>query len=48
MHDQFLCHWTFARLADPEKRSWNLEPWRAAVGYQATVSARCNPGGTEG
>ena len=48
MHDQFLCHWNFARVVDPTKVSWNLEPWRPAVGYRATVSALCNPGGSEG
>jgi type IV pilus biogenesis protein CpaD/CtpE len=48
MHDQFLCHWNFARVIEPNKPSWNLEPWRTAVGYAATVSALCNPGGNEG
>jgi Protein of unknown function (DUF2599) len=47
MHDQFLCHWNFARVIEPAKTSWNLEPWRPAVGYAATVSALCNPGGPE-
>jgi hypothetical protein len=47
MHDQFECHWVFARIVDPTKTSWNLEPWRPDVGYQATVAARCNPGGPE-
>ena len=47
MYDQFLCHWNFARFVDPSKRSWNLEPWRPAVGYRATVGALCNPGGPE-
>ena len=47
MYDQFLCHWDFARLVEPDKPSWNLEPWRPAVGYQATVAASCNPGGPE-
>ncbi|WP_405163769.1 DUF2599 domain-containing protein [Nocardia sp. NBC_01499] len=47
MRDQFLCHWTWARLVEPDKPSWNLEPWRPAVGYQATVEAKCNPGGPE-
>ncbi|WP_063821054.1 DUF2599 domain-containing protein [Nocardia araoensis] len=47
MHDQFVCHWAWARLVQPDKPSWNLEPWRPAVGYQATVEARCNPGGPE-
>ncbi|MGK8524124.1 DUF2599 domain-containing protein [Nocardia asteroides] len=47
MRDQFLCHWAWARLVQPDKPSWNLEPWRPAVGYPATVEARCNPGGPE-
>ncbi|MGW5216730.1 DUF2599 domain-containing protein [Nocardia sp. NPDC004085] len=47
MRDQFICHWAWARLVQPDKPSWNLEPWRPAVGYQATVEARCNPGGPE-
>ncbi|WP_280315876.1 DUF2599 domain-containing protein [Nocardia abscessus] len=47
MRDQFVCHWAWARLVQPNKPSWNLEPWRPAVGYQATVEARCNPGGPE-
>ncbi|WP_454198787.1 DUF2599 domain-containing protein [Nocardia sp. Marseille-Q1738] len=47
MRDQFLCHWVWARLVQPAKPSWNLEPWRPAVGYPATVEARCNPGGPE-
>lgn len=47
MRDQFVCHWVWARMVAPDKPSWNLEPWRPAVGYQATVSANCNPGGPE-
>ncbi|MGK8505964.1 DUF2599 domain-containing protein [Nocardia asiatica] len=47
MRDQFICHWAWARLVQPDKPSWNLEPWRPAVGYPATVEARCNPGGPE-
>lgn len=47
MADQFRCHWVWARLIRPDKPSWNLEPWRPAVGYQATVDAQCNPGGPE-
>lgn len=48
MYDQFLCHWNYARVVEPDKPSWNLEPWRPAVGYAATVAALCNPGGSEG
>ncbi|MEU4344648.1 DUF2599 domain-containing protein [Nocardia sp. NPDC023852] len=47
MRDQLICHWDWARLVQPNKPSWNLEPWRPAVGYSATVDARCNPGGPE-
>jgi hypothetical protein len=47
MRDQFVCHWIWARMVQPNKESWNLEPWRPAVGYQATVQASCNPGGPE-
>ncbi|MET7772132.1 DUF2599 domain-containing protein [Nocardia sp. NPDC005366] len=47
MRDQFICHWEWARLVQPNKPSWNLEPWRPAVGYQGTVQASCNPGGPE-
>lgn len=47
LHDQFLCHWNFARAVDPTKTSWDLEPWRPTVGYAATVAALCNPGGPE-
>ncbi|MGW6726098.1 DUF2599 domain-containing protein [Nocardia sp. NPDC055029] len=47
MRDQFLCHWVWARMVAPDKPSWNLEPWRPDVGYSATVSANCNPGGPE-
>ncbi|MEU4311649.1 DUF2599 domain-containing protein [Nocardia sp. NPDC024068] len=47
MWNQFRCHWDWARLIAPEKPSWNLEPWRPPVGYDATVDAACNPGGPE-
>lgn len=47
MWDQFRCHWEWARLVAPDKPTWNLEPWRPAVGYDATVDASCNPGGPE-
>jgi hypothetical protein len=47
MRDQFVCHWEWARMVAPNKPSWNLEPWRPAVDYQATVRAGCNPGGPE-
>ncbi|WP_238845141.1 DUF2599 domain-containing protein [Nocardia terpenica] len=47
MYDQFKCHWQWARVMMPNKPSWNLEPWRPAVGYEATVQAMCNPGGPD-
>lgn len=47
MFDQFRCHWVWARMVQPNKPSWNLEPWRPAVGYDATVQDACNPGGPE-
>ncbi|HWC21230.1 MAG TPA: DUF2599 domain-containing protein [Flexivirga sp.] len=47
MRAQFDCHWVFARLAEPNKPSWNLEPWRPVVTGQQMYDARCNPGGPE-
>lgn len=47
MREQFLCHWTFAELAEPGKTSWNLEPWRPEVPPEMMLAAGCNPGGTE-
>ncbi|MGO3327021.1 DUF2599 domain-containing protein [Gordonia sp. (in: high G+C Gram-positive bacteria)] len=47
MRAQFDCHWTFARLVDPEKPSWNLEPDRPVVSASEMISARCNPGFAE-
>lgn len=47
MKAQFDCHWTFARVAQPDKRSWNLETWRPVVSPQAMFDTRCNPGGPE-
>lgn len=47
MRAQFDCHWAFARLAEPNKPSWNLEPWRPVVTAQQMYDARCNPGGHE-
>ncbi|WP_165368025.1 DUF2599 domain-containing protein [Phytoactinopolyspora endophytica] len=43
MRDQFRCHVEFARIAEVDKPSWNLELWRPDVGYLATVLASCNP-----
>jgi Protein of unknown function (DUF2599) len=47
MRAQFDCHWTYARIAQPDKPSWNLEPWRPVVSESQMVDARCNPGGPE-
>nr|WP_245569651.1 DUF2599 domain-containing protein [Gordonia shandongensis] len=47
MKEQFDCHWTFARLIDPEKPSWNLEPDRPVVSPDEMIATRCNPGGPE-
>ena len=47
MRAQFDCHWTYARLVQPDKPSWNIEPWRPVVSESQMVSARCNPGGPE-
>ena len=47
MQSQFDCHWTYARLAQPDKPSWNLEPWRPVVSEQQLVDDRCNPGGPD-
>lgn len=48
MKAQFVCHWQFARIKEPKKPSWNLEPWRPVVSEKAMIDARCNPGGAEG
>jgi hypothetical protein len=47
MREQFICHWTFAEVAQPGKTSWNLEPWRPVVDDVTMVNTGCNPGGTE-
>lgn len=47
MKEQFLCHWKFAEIFEPDKTSWNLEPWRPEVTPDQMVSTGCNPGGTE-
>ena len=47
MRAQFDCHWTFARLVDPDKTSWNIEPWRPVVTDRQMVDARCNQGAPE-
>lgn len=47
MRAQFDCHWTFARAVDPDKPSWNIEPWRPVVTDDQMIATRCNPGGPE-
>ena len=47
MHEQFICHWELAEVAEPGKISWNLEPWRPVVDAATMVSSGCNPGGSE-
>ncbi|MEP6651132.1 MAG: DUF2599 domain-containing protein, partial [Lapillicoccus sp.] len=47
MRAQFDCHWTFARVVDPDKPSWNIEPWRPVVTDSQMVDAQCNPGAPE-
>ncbi len=43
MQAQFDCHWRFARIIEPEKPSWNLEPGRPVVAEEDMIGARCNP-----
>ncbi len=43
MRAQFLCHWNYAEFAQPGKRSWDLEPWRAPVDQSVMLAAGCNP-----
>lgn len=47
MQAQFECHWRFARIIEPEKPSWNLEPGRPVVSEEDMIGARCNPGFAE-
>ncbi|MFW0795185.1 DUF2599 domain-containing protein [Gordonia sp. CPCC 205515] len=47
MQAQFDCHWTFARAVEPNKPSWNIEPWRPVVTDEEMIATRCNPGGPE-
>lgn len=43
MRQQFACHWVFARVAEPERLAWTLEPWRPVVPDLVMIAARCNP-----
>ncbi len=47
MWEQFLCHWTWARILEPDKATWNVEPWRPVVDDARMIAEGCNPGGPE-
>lgn len=47
MWEQFDCHWIWARLLEPDKHTWNLEPWRPVVSPERMLAEGCNPGGPE-
>lgn len=47
MWEQFACHWTWARILEPDKPTWNVEPWRPVVDEGAMLAEGCNPGGPE-
>lgn len=47
MWEQFDCHWTWARILEPGKATWNLEPWRPVVSPERMLAEGCNPGGPE-
>ncbi|EYT62768.1 hypothetical protein H483_0110045 [Dietzia sp. UCD-THP] len=47
MREQFDCHWTWARILEPDKPTWNLEPWRPVVAAEQMLAEGCNPGGPE-
>lgn len=47
MWEQFDCHWTWARLLEPGKPTWNIEPWRPDVSPERMLAEGCNPGGPE-
>ncbi|WP_010542418.1 DUF2599 domain-containing protein [Dietzia alimentaria] len=47
MWEQFDCHWTWARILEPDKPTWNVEPWRPVVTADQMLVEGCNPGGPE-
>ncbi|EGD55391.1 DUF2599 domain-containing protein [Gordonia neofelifaecis] len=47
MKAQFDCHWTFARIVQPDKPTWNIEPNRPVVTPDEMIATRCNPGAPE-
>lgn|GEM_PF-4375912 len=38
MYEQFICH----AIGAPHKETWNLEPWREAIGLIPLMLAACN------
>ena len=44
MKDQFICHQQVVAIVSPNKSTWNLDEYRADVGYLQTVNSSCNPG----
>lgn len=47
MWEQFECHWIWARIIEPGKPTWNVEPWRPVVDEGQMIAEGCNPGGPE-
>lgn len=47
MWEQFECHWIWARIIEPGKPTWNVEPWRSVVDEGQMIAEGCNPGGPE-
>lgn len=47
MWEQFDCHWTWARILEPDKATWNVEPWRPVADETQMLADGCNPGGPE-
>lgn len=47
MWEQFDCHWVWARILEPDKPTWNVEPWRPVVDEARMIAEGCNPGGPE-
>ena len=47
MWEQVDCHWTWARILEPDKKTWNIEPWRPDVPADRMLLEGCNPGGPE-
>lgn len=45
MYQQFSCHWIFARVVDPTRRAWQIEPGRPVVPDAMMIATGCNPEG---